>query len=207
MDVPMDSLVLENHKRYLERKAVYQENGYDIDKERAFIIEKARPISGRILEAGTGKGYFTMALAREGFDFTSFDISETEQNYARLNLIYYGLEHHVQFHIANAERLFYEDASFDVIFAINMVHHLASASKVCEEFIRVLSPSGKMILSDFNTNGLTIINRIHALEGRCHEVGASTLQDIERLLIERKFQTQWHHGDNQDILIACRGNI
>jgi len=37
----LDKKVLENHKRYLERKALYKSFGYDVDKERAFVIEKA----------------------------------------------------------------------------------------------------------------------------------------------------------------------
>lgn len=200
----MDRVVLENHKLFLERMDVYRKNGYDIERERAFIIEKARPISGRILEAGTGKGYFTMALAREGFDFISFDISEEEQKFARLNLMYYGLEGHVQFHISDAGCLPYEDESFDVIFAINMVHHLDSADKVVEEFARVIAPSGKMILSDFNAKGLAMLDRIHAKEGRRHDVGRFNLNDVALLLGEQKFQTQWHYGDNQDVLIASK---
>ena len=104
--------VRENHDQYLERKALYYQFGYDIDKERAFIIEKARPISGRILEAGTGKGYFALALANEGFHFTSFDISESEQKYARLNLMYYGLEQQVHLDIASAKSLPYKYGFF-----------------------------------------------------------------------------------------------
>lgn len=102
--ITMGHEILDNHYRYLERKALHQKFGYDVEKERAFIIEKARPISGKILEAGTGKGYFTLALVQEGFCFTSFDISEVEQKYARLNLMYYGLEQQVHFDIADAER-------------------------------------------------------------------------------------------------------
>jgi 2-polyprenyl-3-methyl-5-hydroxy-6-metoxy-1,4-benzoquinol methylase len=75
----MGNELIENHQRYLERVALYQQYGYDIDKERSFIIEKSRSLSGNILEAGTGKGYFSLVLAREGFNFTSFDISAEEQ--------------------------------------------------------------------------------------------------------------------------------
>jgi 2-polyprenyl-3-methyl-5-hydroxy-6-metoxy-1,4-benzoquinol methylase len=199
---PDNCEVLANHERYVERKALYKRFGYDIEQERAFIIEKARPISGRILEAGTGKGYFTLALAQEGIHFTSLDISEAEQKYALLNLMYYGLEQQVHFDIANAECLAYKAGSFDVIFTVNMVHHLSSARNVCDELIRVLAPSGKMVLSDFNGQGLLTIDKIHALEGRRHEVGAGTLADMMELLIERGFRVEQHQGVNQDTIIA-----
>ena len=200
----MENEVLENHNRYLERKALFQGFGYDVEKERAFVIEKARPISGKILEAGTGKGYFTLALAQEGLCFTSVDISEAEQKYAQLNLKYYGLEQQVHFDIANAEHLDYADGFFDVVLAINMIHHLSSARKVCDELIRVLAPSGKMVLSDFNIRGLGIMDKIHALEGRQHEVSKSTLTDVNEQLIERGFDIQQYQGESQDMLIARR---
>ncbi|MBN1522542.1 MAG: class I SAM-dependent methyltransferase, partial [Candidatus Aureabacteria bacterium] len=120
----MENRVAENHRRYRERKETYKCFGYDIEKERQFILEKARPLNGSILEVGTGKGYFTIALAREGFCFTSVDISEDEQSFARLNLKYYGLQDQVFFLAMDASSLGFEKGSFDVIFSINMMHHL-----------------------------------------------------------------------------------
>jgi 2-polyprenyl-3-methyl-5-hydroxy-6-metoxy-1,4-benzoquinol methylase len=76
----VDKEVLENHQRYLERKSFYKELGYDIDKERKFIFDKSQPIFGDILEVGTGKGHFALALAKEGYRFTTFDISEEDRN-------------------------------------------------------------------------------------------------------------------------------
>ena len=65
----MEDIVAVNHQRYLKRKAVYSSFGYDVDKERAFIVAKARPFYGNILEAGTGKGHFALALAKAGYSF------------------------------------------------------------------------------------------------------------------------------------------
>ncbi|MGV8075137.1 MAG: class I SAM-dependent methyltransferase [Syntrophobacteraceae bacterium] len=196
--------VLENHSRYLERKAIYRKTGYDIDLEHALIIEEASPISGKILEAGTGKGYFALALAQEGFCFTTFDISEAEQNFARLNLGYYGLEHQVGFHTADAENLPYKDGYYDAVFSVKMIHHLSSAVGVCEEMIRVLAPSGKLIISDFNTHGLSIIDKIHSLENRRHQVCGATLNDVVQILSERGFKTRRLYSDCQDTIVACR---
>jgi len=167
--------LIKNHSRYLERVALYRKYGYDIDKERSFIIEKACPFSGNILEVGTGKGYFILALARAGFNFFSFDISAAEQRYALLNLMYYGLQQQVTFGVADVECIPCDDGFFDVIFAVNMIHHLSSVRKACEELTRILSHSGKIILSDFNTQGLAIVDNIHELEGRQHELNSGTI--------------------------------
>jgi ubiquinone/menaquinone biosynthesis C-methylase UbiE len=200
----VENEVLENYERYMARKALYREYGYDVEEERAFIIEKAHPISGAILEAGTGKGYFTLALAQKGFNFTSFDISEAEQKYARLNLIYQDREQQVRFDVADAESLAYEDCCFDVIFAVNLVHHLSCTRKVFDELIRVLTPSGKLVVSDLNRQGLVIMDKIHGLDRGQHHVGADTLSDVGEMLVERGFEVKLHAGVNQDTLIARR---
>jgi len=202
----MENEVLENHERYMARKALYREYGYDVEGERAFVIEKAQPISGAILEAGTGKGYFTLALAQRGFNLTSFDISETEQKYARLNLMYYGLEQQVCFDIADAESLAYEDRCFDVVFSVLLVHHLACIRKVFDELIRVLAPSGKLVVSDLNPQGLAIMDKIHGLDGSRHHVGEGMLSDVATMLVECGFDVKRHAGVNQDMLIASRRN-
>jgi len=198
----LDNEVLENHKRYLERKALYKSFGCDIDQERAFVIEKAQPLYGDILEAGTGKGHFALALAKEGYRFTTFDISEEEQKFARLNLKYFGLEHLVDFRIENGECLSFKDKSFGIIFSINTFHHLENPYKVLDELIRLLSFEGKLILSDFNQAGMSLLDKIHASEGRKHKVSKTTLADIERYLIEKGFQIDKASSKFQEVLIA-----
>jgi 2-polyprenyl-3-methyl-5-hydroxy-6-metoxy-1,4-benzoquinol methylase len=200
----MENEVIENHQRYLERVALYQKYGYDIEEERSFVIEKACPFSGNILEAGTGKGYFSVVLARLGFHFTSVDISAAEQQYARLNVAHQGLASFVRFDVADLECLPYPAASFDVIFAVNIVHHLSSVRTVCDELVRILSPSGKVVLSDFNTQGFAIVDKIHALEGKQHELGAGTMCEAKAILKEYGFTVDEHQGANQDVLVACR---
>jgi 2-polyprenyl-3-methyl-5-hydroxy-6-metoxy-1,4-benzoquinol methylase len=200
----MDNELIENHKRYLERIALYRQYGYDIDEERNYVIEKACPFSGNILEAGTGKGYFSLALARLGFHFTTFDISATEQWYAGLNLAYHGLAGYVRFDVADLERLPYPDASYDVIFAVNIIHHLVSVEPAVNELIRILSPSGKIVLSDFNEKGLAVVDQIHALDGRKHELGAATLSEAKAVLIRHGLKIEEHRGAHQNMLVACR---
>lgn len=199
----VDKEVLENHKRYLERKALYKSFGCDIDKERAFIIEKAQPLYGDILEVGTGKGHFALALAKEGYRFTSVDISEEEQKFAKLNLRYFGLEKSVDFRIENAEHLSFKDKSFNVIFAINTLHHLINPFTVIDDLIRIVTFEGKIILSDFTKEGLDLIDKIHQSEGRKHEVSKITLADIKRYLEDKGFMMTKASSKFQEVLIAC----
>jgi len=200
---PQEEL-LAGHKSYLERKALYSSLGYAGDKERRFILEKALPISGRILEAGTGKGHFALELARAGYKFTTFDISEAEQGFARLNLRYFGLESQVDFRIENGESLSFQDDSFDVILSVNLLHHLSDPGKVIDEFLRVLSPGGKLVISDFTREGFRIMDKLHAREGNKHEVGKATLSDVERYLRKKGFRTFKASSRYQQVLIASQ---
>lgn len=173
----MKTDVIENHKNYIDRISFYRSFGYDLEKEREFILDKSVPISGDILEIGTGKGHFALALAKRGFNFTSIDISKEDQEIARLNMQYYGLEKQVSFKIENAEDLSFPDFSFDVIFSINVFHHLEKPQTVLNESMRLLRPGGKIVLSDFNAKGLEIINACHAHEGRVHDYFKHDLSD------------------------------
>lgn len=198
------NIVEENHRRYLQRKALYLRYGYDIDAERAVVIDKAGRLSGNILEAGTGKGHFSLALAQRGYRFTTFDISPTEQQFARLNLRYHGLEEQVCFDIADGEALPYQDQQFDCIFSVNLVHHLESVGQVFAELIRVLTPTGKLVVSDMNATGLAMLDKIHALDGDKHHVGPETLSDVVDFLHSRDFEVVSHAGTHQDVLLAQR---
>jgi len=199
--------LIENHQRYLGRLELYRTFGYDIDQERSFVIEKSMPFSGNILEAGTGKGYLTLALARAGYKFFSLDISAVEQRFALLNLMYYGLQPQVTFLVADVESIPCNDGFFDVIFAVNMIHHLSSVRKVCDEFIRILSPAGKIVLSDFNEKGLAILNRIHEREGRCHDVSGGTLAEAKTILDRHGFTIKEYQSELQNMLVAGRTNL
>jgi 2-polyprenyl-3-methyl-5-hydroxy-6-metoxy-1,4-benzoquinol methylase len=198
----LEKQVTENHQKYLERKALYNTFGYDIDQERTFILEKAQPIYGDILEAGTGKGHFTLTLAQQGYWFTTFDISEEEQSFAKLNLKYFELDNLVDFKIENGEHLSFEDKRFDIIFSVNTLHHLINPYKVIDEFIRIISFEGKIILSDFSQKGFALMDKIHALEGSMHQVSHVKLLDIEKYLITKRFKIEKYNSQFQEVLIA-----
>jgi len=203
-EIILEREVLENHKLYSERKKLYQSHGFDIDRERKFILDKAEPLFGDILEIGTGKGHFTLTLAKEGYRFTSVDVSKEEQDIAKLNLRYYGLEDSVDFRIENAEHLSFEAKSFDIIFSINTIHHLRSPFKVMDEFVRITSFEGKIILSDFTKEGFEILDKIHATDGRMHEKGNIILHDVKEYLRNKGFAVDRYESKFQEILIVYK---
>ncbi|MFA5260741.1 MAG: class I SAM-dependent methyltransferase [Candidatus Omnitrophota bacterium] len=200
----LEQEALKNHERYVERKALYQSFGYDIDKERGFIIETAKPFNGEILEAGTGKGYFALLLARAGYPFTTFDISKEEQDFARLNLRYFELDHLADFRIEDGEVLSFLDKSFDTIFSVNTLHHLREPYQVINELLRVLATGGKLILSDFTDKGFAVMEKIHAMEGGRHDAGRTRISDIQKYLITQGWETRTAQTQFQEVLVAKR---
>ncbi|MBN1794005.1 MAG: class I SAM-dependent methyltransferase [Candidatus Omnitrophica bacterium] len=200
----MENRAVEHHQRCREREELFRHRGYDTEHEIRCIIEKARPFSGTILEIGTGKGYFTAALAREGHSVISVDISEENQELALLHLKYLGLKNLATFKIENAERLSFTNNSFDVIFSVNTLHHLDKPFCVLDELLRVLSFKGKMVLSDFSRAGFALVGKIHADEGRRHELGVITLQEAAEYISTKYFTVQTYSTTYQETLIAYR---
>lgn len=198
----MNKKVLENHKRYLERVKFYRSFGYDLEEERDFILDKSLPISGEILEIGTGKGHFALALAKRGFNFISIDISAEEQKIAKLNIRYFGFEKRVIFKIENAEQLSFPNRSFDTIFSINVFHHLERPLAVLDEMIRLLQAKGKIVLSDFTSKGLEIINACHNAEGKKHDYFKHRLDEAKDYFIHKEFNVKEFQSEVQRIIVA-----
>jgi ubiquinone/menaquinone biosynthesis C-methylase UbiE len=198
----LDKKVIENHKLYLERVKFYRNFGYDLEKERDFILDKSLPLSGDILEIGTGKGHFALALTKRGFHFTSIDISSQEQEIAKLNLRYFGLEKQADFRIKDASYLDFPDESFNAILSINVFHHLQDPLQVLNEISRLLKPSGKIVLSDFTQKGMDIINRCHTQEGRTHDYLENGLGQAKDFFTHKGFDIKEFKSNVQAVLVA-----
>jgi ubiquinone/menaquinone biosynthesis C-methylase UbiE len=198
----LDEKVLENHKLYARRVEFYRGFGYDLEEEREFILDKSLPLSGSILEIGTGKGHFALALAKRGFSFTSVDISETEQAIARLNLEYFHLENQVDLRIEDALHLSFPDKSFNAILSINAFHHIQDSSQVLNEALRLLRTSGKIVLSDFTQTGLDIINKCHTAEGKVHDYFKNGLEQAKDFFINKGFNIKEFQSRVQAVIVA-----
>jgi len=86
----------------------------------------------------------------------------------------------------------------------NMATILIKSGLIFLKLIRIPSPVGKMVLSDFNSRGFALADKIHALEGRRHEVGAGTMIETKDIFTEYGLTADEYQGTNQDVLVACR---
>ncbi|MCK4993936.1 MAG: class I SAM-dependent methyltransferase [Candidatus Omnitrophica bacterium] len=200
----MKTDIIDNNKIFLERIEFYKKLGLDQLKEREFVLKKTLPLKGNILEVGTGKGHFSLMLAKNGYRFTTIDIDKEGQDIARLTLAYYRLQNFANFKIEDACCLSFPDKSFDFIFCIHVYHHLKDSHRVLKEMIRVLKPAGRIILSDFSKAGMNIINKCHTLEGRKHDCFQNDLSAAQVFFSNRGFAVFREENFVQDLIIASR---
>jgi len=102
----------------------------------------------RVLDVGTGPGFFAMALSLVGHDVTAVDVTEQMLAHARENAAAYGAE--VKFVLHRGETLPFDDASFDLIVNRNVIWNLEFPEEALREWKRVLRPDGRMVYFDAN---------------------------------------------------------
>jgi SAM-dependent methyltransferase len=102
---------------------------------------------GRSLEIGAGTGYFTLNLLRAGIarQATCSDISPGMLARLCANAERLGLQ--IETQVADAERLPFPDASFDLVLGHAVLHHIPDLPRAFSEFARVLRPGGTVLFA------------------------------------------------------------
>ncbi len=109
---------------------------------RAFLPRKL----GRALDIGAGRGIASYALAREGWRTTALEPNGSAivgaEAIRRL-----AAEKGLAIEVTEqwGERLPFDDASFDLVFGRQVLHHAQDLSRFCREAARVLRPGGTFV--------------------------------------------------------------
>lgn len=194
--------VEEVHGHFEERLIIYRNRGLDFNKYRKFILDKVSPLESDILELGTGTGYTTLSLAKEGYEFISIDTDEEALKTTAARLAYDKVLPNVKFYIMDATRLEFSDDSFKSVIAINLLHHVAEIEKLLSEADRVLCTKGKMVISDFNEEGREIIDAVHKEEGRAHDHPIADQGQIRSFFDEKGYKIEEFESTGHWILIG-----
>jgi len=115
------------------------------------------PVAGkRVLDCCTGRGRMAIAAAEHGAaSVVGVDISEDMLAVARANALNAGVE--VEFRCASVTNLGIPDEAVDVVFCLEAILHLDDPWRAAEEFCRVLSRGGSLVIT---TNGANPLARL-----------------------------------------------
>ena len=102
----------------------------------------------KILDIGTGPGFFPIILAEAGYNVTAVDYTEEMLKKAKENAG--ALAERITFAKMDAQNLEFENQSFDVIVSRNVTWNLEEPALAYAEWCRVLKPGGKLLNFDAN---------------------------------------------------------
>lgn len=103
----------------------------------------------KILDVGTGSGFFAQLLAKHHHEVDGIDLTHSMIEQAKLSLKQLSdYNSKINFQVMDAENLTYADNSFDVIISRNLTWTLPNPQKAYSEWYRVLKPNGILLNFD-----------------------------------------------------------
>jgi SAM-dependent methyltransferase len=139
---------------------------YAADRFRLVAGEEGWPY-GRALELGSGTGFFLLNLMQAGVAGRGSvtDLSPGMVQAALRNAEHLGLD--VDGRVADAERIPYDDATFDLVVGHAVLHHIPDVELALREVLRVLRPGGRFVFAGEPTRiGDAYARRLGALTWR-----------------------------------------
>jgi len=115
------------------------------------LSEKALITEGmKVLDAGCGIGGSSIWLAKNTHaDVVGITLSTKQAARANAYVTEIGLDSKVQFQVQDFTKTNFDDASFDVVWAIESVCHAGDKEDFIKEAYRLLKPGGQLIMADF----------------------------------------------------------
>lgn len=114
----------------------------------------------KVLDVGCGAGFLSNAMAKAGHNVDGIDMSEESLAIAKK----YDETKSVNYQIADAYKLPFEDEVFDAVSAMDFLEHVEEPGKVIEEVSRVLKPGGVFFFHTFSKNILAYLVVIKLVE-------------------------------------------
>ncbi|TIH27068.1 class I SAM-dependent methyltransferase [Subtercola vilae] len=117
----------------------------------AYLLPLLKP-TDRLLDIGAGAGTITADLAELVGNVTATEIGPDELDLTRRTITERGLTN-VDFRIADIHSLDFDDDTFDVVHAHQVLQHIADPVKALREMVRVTKPGGIVAVRDSDYAG------------------------------------------------------
>ena len=102
----------------------------------------------KVLDVGTGPGFFALLLAEAGYQVTAADVTEEMLKEAKKNTGVFAEK--ITWKLSDAQKLELGDCEFDAVFSRNVTWNLENPGQAYEEWVRVLKPGG--LLCNFDAD-------------------------------------------------------
>ena len=205
------SQTLEQIRQYWNSRA----EGYTLsnreeleDEHRIFLWEQQirRALNGRVcrhvLDVGCGPGFFSVLLARLGYEVTAVDYTENMLEEARKNAAHYGVN--IDFRRMDAQNLDFEDGIFDLVISRNVLWNLEQPEQAYREWLRVLKPNGTVMNFDGNfyyyVTDAEYGDRTRWEHKHMQGINANSIDRIgEHLPMARRLRPEWDVQELQNL--------
>ncbi|AFQ42581.1 class I SAM-dependent methyltransferase [Desulfosporosinus meridiei] len=165
----------------------------------AELIEHYRPRGNplKVLDIGTGPGFFAMLAAEMGHIVTATDCTQNMLLEAQNNIRQIGLQ--AEFLLMDSHELSFADNSFDLILCRNLTWTLYNPLAAYKEWQRVLKRRGRLLIFDANWN-----LRLNDPERQAQYL--ADMAEAERRGIHRRGHVDPEEGDRiaKDLFLSTR---
>jgi ubiquinone/menaquinone biosynthesis C-methylase UbiE len=134
-----------------------------------------------VLDVATGSGRMLLQLLQRGYSVISGDVDREALDRAREGLG--DLADKATLVIMDAHKIQFDDDAFTAATLANAIHHISDPAGALDEIARVLAPSGKLLVTEFNAEGFRLMELHHRMLGRGeHPKGEMSTEAIDRYL-------------------------
>ena len=128
---------------------------YRVEPEIFAFAQFTRHRGARMLEVGVGAGTDFLQWARAGCRVHGIDLTEEAVAHVGHRLAVYGLEAD-DLRVADAERLPYDDGTFDLVYSWGVIHHSPDTMQALREIVRVTKPGGTIKLMVYHRQSVNV---------------------------------------------------
>lgn len=149
----------------------------------------------KILDVGTGTGFFAILLSSLGHEVIGIDLCENMIDNANKTAKSLGYE--IDFKVMDAQNLDFKDESFDIIISRNLTWTLPDVKKTYKEWNRVLKKGGRLVNFDADYGKVSFSQQVKTLDSKHahNKIKNEVLKECdiikENLSISKQIRPNW----------------